>query len=130
MVSIIGNVCQLKKIYFLFYFFIFFVLTGIFHITYLFAQTQNTGNLPFGDFTQKLVGSRITINFTANLQLNSLIQYDNETGIWGTNSRFRWIFHPLGDLFLVYNHNVMDIENRWVKDSNQFLIKFQYALRY
>jgi len=91
---------------------------------------QNSADLPFGDFTQRLIGSRVKINFTTNLQLNSLIQYDNESKIWGSNTRLRWIFHPLGDLFLVYNHNVMDIEDRWVKDSNQFLLKFQYAFRY
>ncbi len=35
----------------------------------------------------------------------------------------------LGDLFLVYNHNIRDLGDRWVKDSNQFLAKVQYAIR-
>ena len=34
------------------------------------------------------------------------------------------------DLFLIYNHNVRDIDDRWRLDSNQLLVKFQYAFRY
>jgi hypothetical protein len=30
----------------------------------------------------------------------------------------------------VYNHNVRDIQDRWQLDSNQLLIKLQYAFRY
>lgn len=47
----------------------------------------------------------------------------------GANTRLRWTFSPLGDLFLVYNHNIRDISERWVKNSNQFLAKIQYAIR-
>ena len=41
----------------------------------------------------------------------------------------RWTFHPLGDLFVVYNHNVVDLTDRWELDSNQLLVKVQYAMR-
>jgi len=93
------------------------------------AGEYNTADLPFGEFTQELVSGRVKINFTPNLQVKSLIQYDNKTRDVGTNTRLRWIFHPLGDLFLVYNHNLMDIGNRWVKTSNQFMLKVQYTFR-
>ena len=36
----------------------------------------------------------------------------------------------VGDLFVVYNHNVRELLQRWQLDSNQLLVKFQYALRY
>lgn len=98
--------------------------------TFELAGERNIGDLPFGDFTQELISGRVKINFTPNLQLNSLIQYDNETQNLGTNTRLRWIFHPFGDLFLVYNHNMIDINDRWIKSSNQLLIKCQYAIRY
>jgi hypothetical protein len=90
---------------------------------------RNIGDLPFGSFTQDLISSTISIDVSSNLQFNSLIQYDNETRSVGTNTRVRWIFHPLGDFFLVYNHNIRDIENRWVKDSNQLIFKVQYTFR-
>ncbi len=48
----------------------------------------------------------------------------------GTNSSLRWTFAPVADLWVVYNHNMRDLENRWVRDSNQLLVKVQYAFRY
>ena len=33
------------------------------------------------------------------------------------------------DLFIVYNHNVRSILDRWRLDSNQLLMKLQYAWR-
>jgi len=90
---------------------------------------RNIGSLPVGDFTQDLISSSVSIDVSSNLQVNSLIQYDNDSKSVGTNTRIRWIFHPLGDFFLVYNHNIRDIENRWVKDSNQLIFKVQYTFR-
>jgi hypothetical protein len=46
------------------------------------------------------------------------------------NSCLRWTFNPVGDLFIVYNHNVREQLDRWQLDSNQLLIKLQYAVRY
>jgi hypothetical protein len=46
------------------------------------------------------------------------------------NTRLRWTFRPVADLFIVYNHNVRSILDRWQLDSNQLLVKVQYALRY
>lgn len=46
------------------------------------------------------------LNVSPDLQVNSLLQYDNETHSFGSNTRLRWTFDPLGDVFIVYNHNV------------------------
>src|SRR5215203_3813636 len=43
------------------------------------------------------------------------------------NTRLRWTFSPVGDLFVVYNHNVREMLQRWQLDSNQLVVKFQYA---
>jgi hypothetical protein len=71
-------------------------------------------------------------SFTANtdLTLSSYVQYDTITESFGTNTRLRWTFNPAGDLFVVYNHNMLQLTDRWRLDSNQLLIKFQYALRF
>ncbi len=55
---------------------------------------------------------------------------DSVTRVLVTNTRLRWTFRPAGDLFVIYNHNVREIDDRWHLDSNQFLMKLQYALRY
>ncbi len=113
--------------------------------------TRNIGNLAHGSFTQNLIGTRVRMNVSPDLQVNSYVQYDNESDSFGTNTRLRWTFSPLGDLFIVYNHNLRhDIDaatglpmpngpaldplqrysRRWGFASNQLLVKMQYAFRY
>lgn len=92
--------------------------------------TRNIGRLPAGRFTTDLVGTRLRLNASPDLGLTSFVQYDTSSGTIGSNTRLRWTFHPLGDLFIVYNHNLRDQLDRWDFDSNQLQFKLQYAMRY
>jgi len=70
-----------------------------------------------------------------DLQLTSLLQYDTESNSVGTNTRLRWTYRPLGDLFVVYNHNLrtrdpVTSQPELTFASNQLLVKLQYAFRY
>jgi hypothetical protein len=97
------------------------------------AGERNRATLPGGSFTQYLYSIRGEIKPSADLQVSSFLQYDNESGSFGTNTRLRWTFHPLGDLFVVYNHNVvrsLGTRERFGFESNQFLVKLAYAMRY
>ena len=59
-----------------------------------------------------------------------LTQYDDETRTVGSNTRLRWTFNQLGELFLVYNHNVREnLGDRWIRESNQLITKVQYTFR-
>src|SRR5829696_5565980 len=96
---------------------------------------RSAGQLPEGSFTEDLVGTRLRVNVSPDLQVNSFIQNDSESRNVGTNTRLRWTFRPAGDLFVVYNHNERTIDpvtrrRRWAFDSNQLLVKLQYAMRY
>jgi len=91
---------------------------------------RNIGRLPEGDFTVDLVGVRGQLNLSPDLLVASLVQYDNESASLGSNTRLRWTFHPAGDLFVVYNHNVRDTLDRWAFESNQLLVKLRYTWRY
>ena len=116
------------------------ILTGAWKPSPLFIvevnATRNEGRLPQGDFTQQVVGSRFRLNVSSNLQLNSYVQYDDDSKLVGTNTRLRWHFSPVGDLFVVYNHNVRELLDSFMVrrgygfDSNQLLVKLQYAFRY
>jgi len=87
------------------------------------------GYLPEGDFVQDLWAGRIMLNFSSDLQLSSFIQYDNDSRNLGSNTRLRWTFSPTGDLFVVYNHNMInDITDRWGYQSNQLILKLTYAI--
>ena len=99
------------------------------------SAQKNIGRLPEGDFTQDLVGTRVRLNFSSDLQLNSFVQYDNESHSVGTNTRLRWTFVPLDDLFVVYNHNLatrdeLSRQRGLTFVSNQLLVKAQYTFRY
>jgi hypothetical protein len=48
----------------------------------------------------------------------------------GINTRLSWTILPVADLFIVYNHNVRSLLDRWQLESNQLLVKLQYAFRY
>jgi hypothetical protein len=69
------------------------------------------------------------MNFSPDLTVSSYIQYDNVTDSFGTNTRLRWTFRPLGDLFIIYNYNVVDLGDRFASDTNQLLVKLRYAFR-
>ena len=100
-------------------------------LTIEFSGERNVGRgLSAGDFTQTVVGTRARINLSPDLNVATYVQYDTESESVGVNTRLRWTFRPAGDLFLVYNHNVRNIFDRWQLDSNQLLIKLQYAFRY
>jgi hypothetical protein len=82
------------------------------------------------DFTEELYGVRLLLNISPDLQISSLTQYDTESRELGSNNRLRWTFDPLGEIFIVYNHNmVRNDENRWRLISNQLPVKIQYAWR-
>ncbi|MFN2566954.1 MAG: hypothetical protein ABR499_18305 [Gemmatimonadaceae bacterium] len=104
---------------------------------------RNVGRLPQGRFTQDLIGTRFRVNVSPDLQLTSFVQYDNGSNSFGRNTRFRWTFNPLGDVFVVYNHNLLHElvaadgsvpglvdRRRWAFASNELLVKVQYAFRY
>jgi hypothetical protein len=90
----------------------------------------DTGRLDAGDFDNTVAGARLRLNISPDLTLSSYVQYDTLSRSVGTNTRLRWTIRAAGDLFVIYNHNVRDIADRWQLDSNQLLIKFQYAFRY
>lgn len=95
-----------------------------------FNGIHNVGRLPFGDFEQTLAGLRVRFNVTSNLQLNSYLQYDTDSRIMGLNARVHWIFSPLGDVFLVINHNTInDPMQDWMLQNQQILLKVRYNFR-
>jgi hypothetical protein len=98
-------------------------------VTLLLNAEHDVGRLAEGDFDLTLVGATVRLNLSSDLQVNSLVQYDTEDGSFGTNTRLRWTFHPRGDVFLIYNHNLIELGDHWRRDSNELLVKAQYTFR-
>jgi hypothetical protein len=59
--------------------------------------------LPTGDFTTKLVGSRVTYTITPLMFASTLVQYNSSTHTVSANARLRWEYAPGSELFVVYN---------------------------
>jgi hypothetical protein len=59
--------------------------------------------LPQGRFTTQLVTSRVVFVLRNNMALNTLCQYNSDTRQFSTYARFRWIFKPGSDFFVVYS---------------------------
>ena len=98
-------------------------------ITVEFTGERNVGRTASGRFTQSVVGNRLRLNISPDLSVSSYVQYDTDSRSIGTNTRIRWTFLPVADLFVVYNHNVRTLLDRWSLESNQLLVKLQYAWR-
>lgn len=100
-------------------------------VTFEFSGTRNIADLPSGSFDQTLVGLRVRLNVTPDLQLNSFIQYDTDSDNFGLNSRIHWIFHPQGDFFIVYNNTATYLrpEDRLARQNSQLLVKIRYNFR-
>ena len=98
-------------------------------ITVEFSGERNVGALAAGRIDQTLTGTRVRLNLSPDLSFAGYVQYDTDSDSIGVNSRLRWTFRPAGDLFVVYNHNVHSLLDRWQLESNQLLVKVQYAFR-
>lgn len=110
-----------------------FIWTGAWNPTALvtveFTGERDAGDLATGRFRETVVGNRLRLNISPDLSISSYVQYDTVSDSIGVNTRLRWTFRPVGDLFVVYNHNVHSLLDRWELDSNQLLVKLQYAFR-
>jgi hypothetical protein len=98
-------------------------------VTLLVNAEHDIGRLEQGSFDLTLVGTKVRLNLSPNLQFNAFLQYDTGDRAFGTNTRLRWTFHPRGDLFVIYNHDLRQLQDRWRRDSNGLLVKVQYTFR-
>ena len=63
----------------------------------------NRVRLPYGDFTAKVVNSRVTYTMTPLMFVSGLLQYNSSSSVVGANVRFRWEYLPGSELFVVFN---------------------------
>ncbi|TMQ66873.1 MAG: hypothetical protein E6K78_05950 [Candidatus Eisenbacteria bacterium] len=103
-------------------------------LTLQLTSERNMATLEPTGFTQFLHGLHAELKLSPEFQVTHFLQYDNESRSLGSASRLRWTFHPLGDLFVAYNHNmtrsVQQTRKRWEFASDQLLMKVQYSLRW
>lgn len=65
--------------------------------------SYNNVDLAEGSFVTNLAQLRVSYSFTPSLNVQSLIQYNDQTDVWSTNLRFSWLNTAGTGLFVVYN---------------------------
>jgi len=67
------------------------------------SVSVNWIELPTGEFTTRLVGSRVTYTITPLMFASTLVQYNSSTHTMSANARLRWEYAAGSELFVVYN---------------------------
>ena len=92
------------------------------------SWTRNDIDLPEGAFVTDLASLRVDFDFTTEMSLRSLVQYNSQSDRLLANVRFRYIYVPGSDLYVVYN------ETQLVEDSGlidrAIIIKVIHLLRF
>ncbi len=61
-------------------------------------------DLPYGEFSARLVTARLTYTPTTRLFVSSLVQSNIDGHTLSLSVRLRWEYHPGSDLFVVYSY--------------------------
>jgi hypothetical protein len=82
-------------------------------------------------FTARIAEGNVDFNFSPDMSLFNLIQYDNDSRSLGLQSRFRWIMTPGSDLFLVFSHTWdKDADDTFQPNIQELTAKVDYTLRF
>ena len=91
----------------------------------------NRVELPAGNFTTTVVGSRITQTFSPWMFFSALVQYNSASRTLSTNARLRWEYTPGSEFFVVFNDQrdttpagAPQLQNR------SLIVKFNRLLRF
>ncbi|GAB4140846.1 MAG: hypothetical protein Fur0037_07470 [Planctomycetota bacterium] len=88
------------------------------------------GCFPEGRLAEDVYGVKISGTFSADLTFDSFLQYDTESDSLGANTRLRWDFSPVSQLFVVWNHGVLDPGGAFRSDGYEAAVKLQHELRF
>lgn len=75
------------------------------HLATSAEYTYNDVDLPQDRFATELARLRLDLSINTSMFLNAVVQYSSATRTWLTNMRYRLIYRPLSDLYLVYNES-------------------------
>jgi hypothetical protein len=63
----------------------------------------NWVRLPYGDFTARLLGTRVVVSPSPRLAFSSLTQFNSSTRSITSSVRMRWEYNPGSDLYIVFS---------------------------
>ena len=94
-------------------------------------QTARVDLGPGQAFTSQIVTVRADLHLSPTLSLRNLVQFDNESNLFGWQSRLRWIYAPGCDLFGVVGLGWQREEDGSIAPTGQAVqIKVAHSLRF
>jgi hypothetical protein len=91
----------------------------------------NWVDLPQGEFTNTIVGGRVTYTMSPQMFFASLVQYSSSNSSLLTNIRFRWEYQPGSEFFVVYTEGRTTLPPRGTDlQSRGLVIKINRLLRF
>ncbi len=97
------------------------------HVQFAVQGESNRGDLSTGRFSILLLQTRLEVAVTPDVTVSTFIQYDNLSRSIGAQTRFRWTWRSVLDVFIVLNLRWADFGTHWRHDQQQILVKVQYA---
>jgi hypothetical protein len=91
-------------------------------------------DLPGGDFKADIGSMQLDYAFSPNMSLRTLTQYNSSSEQWSTSARFRYIYRPGSDIYIVYDDVRRDLEDLpttpFVEEyqDRRLIIKMTYLL--
>ncbi|HBU41848.1 MAG TPA: hypothetical protein DEB57_03075, partial [Microbacterium sp.] len=86
-------------------------------------------NLPEGDFEVDIVRARGTVQFSPDLALDTIVQWDSVSDITGMNTRLRWEPSPGQEIYVVYNESY-DTDENFTSLEREAILKFGATIRF
>ncbi len=95
--------------------------------------SRNDVSLPAGDFTVDLASFQLDYALSPTMTLRSITQYNSSSEQWSTSARFRYIYRPGSDIYIVYDEVRRDDAipvSPWVEmyRERQLIVKMTYLL--
>ncbi len=73
------------------------------HFFFDFSESYNNVRLPQGNFKTSLFAARMNYNFSRKFLTSTLLQLNSASRTSALNIRFRYIYRPNSDFFIIYN---------------------------
>ncbi len=90
----------------------------------------NEVELPSGEFTARIGKLGLNVVFSKTLSWVNLVQYDNVSDTVGVNSRLHWIPQAGREAFLVLNHGLEEIDEKFHSAAADLSAKISYTFRF
>lgn len=100
-------------------------------LTLGFDVELNRADLPQGKFSEDVYALRADVNVSSDFAVRSLVQYDTDSRLLGTNTRLRWTVSPEQEVACVLNYNARREDGPHLRsESDAAVVKAQHTFRF